>query len=283
MNSEFVTEAERDRIRDVLLHHMYIVNPETGKREGLKVSGQKVSRFINERPSVFKGFKTNPVTIERFLDMSAGTVRAQTVSALGLYLSEIEKIQPASRDIASTMFEATKAFFGMSDMKANQYLLSVVGTYAFYAYSEQGKSRVCRGAIEFSADESGNFNAREVQRSIPPGGSKVYIEHHDGHFLFRRNSMIVLLRASNLGRPKFYILSIAPYETEDGEKQVLTGALLKTGASQDVFGGAIYMVRKDTAFEECDMVASAEVPEEILEILDSQRWTAPPKPTQRKE
>ena len=71
-------------------------------------------------------------------------------------------------------------------MKANQYLSSIVGTYAFFAYSEQGQSRVCRGAIEFSVDESGNFNIREEQRSIPPAGSKVYIEHHDGHFLFRR-------------------------------------------------------------------------------------------------
>ena len=90
------------------------------------------------------------------------------------------------------------------------------------------------------------------------------------------NSMIVLLRARNLGRPKFYILSIAPYETEDGEKQVLSGVMVKTGASQDIFCGAIYMVRKDAAFGECDMVARSEVPQEILEILDSPRWTAPP-------
>jgi hypothetical protein len=175
MSREIVPEAERDRIRDCLQHHMYVVNSGTGKREATKVSGLRVSRFINERPSVFKGIKTNPTTIERFLDLKAGTVRDEVVLTYGVYLSEVEKIPTPSRDPSTAMFEATKAFFGMSEMKANQYVSSVVGIYAFYAYSEQGQSRVCRGAIEFSVDDGGSFNAREEQRSIPPGGSNVYI------------------------------------------------------------------------------------------------------------
>ena len=89
----FVTETERDRLRDELLNHTDHVDPQTGKRVGTKakVPDTRVSRYINQRPHVFKGIKTNATSIERFLDLDDGRVKDETVWVLGVYLSEIKR------------------------------------------------------------------------------------------------------------------------------------------------------------------------------------------------
>jgi hypothetical protein len=123
---------------------MYDFDPAGKKVLPPKVSGQKITRFVSERPAVFKGLKTNPTTIDRFLDVSEDSmrVRDEAVWVLGVYLSEIKKIPLPSRDPATTMFEASKAFFSMSEMKANQYLSSITGTYACYILRARPVSRM---------------------------------------------------------------------------------------------------------------------------------------------
>lgn len=79
--------------------------------------------------------------------------------------------------------------------------------------------------------------------------------------------MIVFLREKLQSLPKFYILSIEPYENDAGQYMVMTGTLLKIGAQQDVFSGRVHMVRDAAAFEKCDLVPASDV-KEILDHLD---------------
>jgi hypothetical protein len=47
--------------------------------------------------------------------------------------------------------------------------------------------------------------------------------------------MIVILREKSQSLPKFCILSLEPFENDDGQYMAMSGVLLKIGAQQDVF------------------------------------------------
>ena len=261
--AEIVTKVERDRIRRELRAQM----------EAYDLTEAKVARFINAHSENLKG-TISADSIERFFDLSPGatTVGDARVALLGRFLRLVEETWPPPEPapaaaIDHRVFPALQAFFEMRPVKADQFRDKITGAWTFYAYSEKGRSKVCRGAIAFSVAANGDLCADELQKSIPLGSTVAFREEHAGHFLFRKNSMIVFLREKRQSLPKFYVLSIEPYENDAGQYLVMTGTLLKIGAQQDVFSGRVRMVRHDAAFENCDVVPASDV-KDILDHLD---------------
>jgi hypothetical protein len=267
----------RRRIRANLNRHMKVD----------RVSARQIAAFIKERPDKFDGVTVSPDSVKRFLDVKAGKVADVRVAALERYLEiehEAASTAPPPRYNRSghagtrepqSLFPAARDFYNMRPEKAAQYRDAVIGLYAFYAYSEKGRARVCRGAIEFSVDPAGEFTVTETQRSVPFGGDITYNEVFTGHFLFRKNSLFALLRDDEEKHPKFYVLSIEPYKNDSKDKKmVMIGALVKIGAQKDVFIGNVYMVRRDTALDECTMMDRSDVPTPIIDYLDSGMWAA---------
>jgi hypothetical protein len=238
-----------------------------------RVSARQIAAFIKERPELFDGVTVSADTVKRFLDPDpeSGKVADVRVVALELYLKSeaAAKSVPARRNRPSSLFPVVQDFFNMRPEKASQYRDGVTGLYTFYAYSEKGRDRVCRGAIEFSVDPVGQFTVKEIQKSVPPGGDTAYNEVFTGYFLFRETSLIAILRDDQYKHPKFYILSIEPYTSDAGKHMVMYGSLLKIGADRCVFSGNTYMIRKDTAFDECTMLDRPDVPPTIIQFLDS--------------
>jgi hypothetical protein len=134
----------------------------------------------------------------------------------------------------------------MRDYKIRQHHHSVPGTYRFCAYSESalGKSAVCLGAIRFNED----FSAAELQTWAMPSGNTVR-EEFEGHYIYRGDSLVAMLRHTREMEPKFYILAIPSAGTESGQRETLTGLLVKIGDGRPVFGTTIHMVRNKHAFE----------------------------------
>jgi len=259
--AEIVTRVERDRIRSELVAH----------REVYELTPGKIAGFINANSQRLKG-TISADSIERFLDLSDGavTVGDARVALLGRYLQFAKETWPPpepSPAAVNAMFPALRAFFEMRPVKAGLFRDKITGVWAFYAYSEKGRSRVCRGAIAFTAAANGDLCAQELQQAVPVGSTDTFREEHSGHFLFRKNSMIVFLREKRQSLPKFYILSIEPYENDAGQYVVMTGTLLKIGAQQDVFSGRVRMVRDNTAFTNCNVVPASDV-KDILDHLD---------------
>ena len=261
-----IVDAERrKRIRAALARHM--------KTD--RVSARQIAAFIKERPERFDGVTVSADSVKRFLDSDpqSGRVADVRVVALELYLQiksdAAAKSVPARRNQPSGLFPVVQDFFNMRPEKASQYRDGVTGLYTFYAYSEKGHDRVCRGAIEFGIDPTGHFIVKEIQKSVPPGGDTAYNEVFTGYFLFRETSLIAILRDDQYKHPKFYILSIEPYTSDAGKHMVMHGSLLKIGADKCVFSGNIYMIRKDTAFGECTMLDRPDVPPTIIRFLDN--------------
>ena len=109
---------------------------------------------------------------------------------------------------------------------------------------------------------------KELQRSIPVGGDSAYNEIFNGYFIFRHDSLIAFLRDDQSNHPKFYVLSIEGYRDDAGKNHVLGGSLLKIGAHKDVFSGNVYMIRRNTTFDECTMLDASDVPPPIISFLD---------------
>ena len=83
------------------------------------------------------------------------------------------------------------------------------GTYRFYAYSEsdRGQAAVCLGAIRFDED----FSVDELQTGFREESGNTIREEFHGHYIYRGDSLIVMLRNKEGRRePKFYILAIPP-------------------------------------------------------------------------
>jgi hypothetical protein len=227
------------------------------------------------------GLQTNEAAIRRFLNPKAARLGNDVVLAVEAYLNkhvrpEWEKTDPPPQaPPAASLFDVARAFFRMGQHKVRQYHRSVPGTYRFYAYSEsdRGRQAVCLGAIRLNED----FSAEELQTSIARTG-KIIREEFRGHYIYRGDSLIVMLgrkAASDAegGEPKFYILSIPSYDDVDGQRQTLTGQLLKVGVERPVFSTTIHMVRNEAAFRETAVIPSTQIDDpDILSILDSKQW-----------
>jgi hypothetical protein len=258
-----ITNVERDRIRSALAAHM--------KLYGLDEA--KVARIIAKN-SAGLGGKISADSINRFLDTSQGsvTVGVKRVALLDRYLQlpkDTWESQPTVENRPPPVFPALQSLFRMRPAKADQFRDKVTGVWAFYAYSEWGRSRVCRGGIEFTVVADGELRAKEVQKSVPFGSTLPYYEWHSGHFLFRKNTLIAILREKIQSLPKFYILSLEPFENDHGQYMVMTGTFLKIGAKQDVFAGKVHMIRDHTALalDKADMIPASEVAA-VLPYLD---------------
>jgi hypothetical protein len=256
-----ITSVERQRIRNDLKTHM----------EHYEIDAKTVASIIRENRERLKG-KLSADTIGRFLDARQGsvTVGPKYVALIRRYLAlpkETWESPPRAADNRPSppVFLTLKSFFAMRPEKA-KLSDKVIGVWAFYAYSEKGRSAVCRGAIQFSVAD-GELRAKEIQAAVPFGSTMRYYEEYVGHFLFRKNTMIVILREKIQSLPKFYILSLEPFENEQRQYMVMTGALLKIGAQQDVFSDKIHMIRDDAAFDKCDMISPSDV-KEILPHLE---------------
>jgi hypothetical protein len=221
------------------------------------------------------GTHASEATIRRFLDPNARTVDDKVVLAIEAYLDryvrpEWEKDKTENESAANSLFEVARAFFHMRLDDAKPYRDSVAGTYRFYAYSEleRGRDAVCLGTIEFAKD----FSVEEIQTGTEHGN--IINEEFHGHYIYHKESLIVMLRNKEGWKPKFYIL-FPSYPGNDGMRQSLTGLLLKVGQDRPVFGATIHMVRyKKDACKETDVVprTSDKVDTDILAILDSHRW-----------
>jgi hypothetical protein len=157
------------------------------KSQRPRLSPVKVAKFITDNQDKFEIFKLKVTTIHtesvrRFLNPKHGsiTVGEDRVLLLEKYLEVVKSGAGAaskprmSRNIQNDgLFFAVQDFFNMTPRKAAQYRDAVVGEYAFYAYSERGKDRVCLGAIEFSVNSTGAFTVKELQRSTPHGSNSV--------------------------------------------------------------------------------------------------------------
>jgi hypothetical protein len=170
----------------------------------------------------------------------------------------------------ASLFEVARAFFRMGQHKVRQYHHSVPGTYRFYAYSEsdRGRAAVCLGAIRFDED----FSVEELQTSVIEETGHIIREEFHGHYIYRGDSLIAMLRNKKGREPKFYILAIPSYDTVDGKRLSITGLLLKTGDARPVFGTTIHMIRNDHAFEGTNVIPREQVDAAILRILDSEQW-----------
>jgi hypothetical protein len=232
-------------------------------------------RMLSSDPDPQISVTTNDSMIRRFLNLDASKASDTVVLAIEAYLNkhvrpEWEKGEADDPDPPSaSLVEVARVFFGMGRHKVRQYHSSVPGIYRFYSYSEseKGSSAVCLGAIRL--DE--NFGAEELQTSITDSGRTIR-EGFQGYYIYRGDSLIAMLRNKNGSQPKFYILAIPNYDTEDGQRESLSGLLIKTGAERPVFGAAIHMVRDDNAFEGTDVVSRASVDADILLKLDSRQW-----------
>ena len=275
MPREIINSKRRTTIRENLSAYL--------KTSG--VARVRIALFINERPEIF-GISVHSDTIRRFLDPKEGKVGNDRVAALELYLKiqnfPDEAVPPltpgpppellAAAGEFARFFPVARAFFGMNPGKVDQYRDSIIGTYAFYAYSERNRTRVCRGAIAFRIDAAGDFCVEELQKSVVPVTKRVIVEKYSGHFLFRKNVTVVILTEKKRAIPKFYILSIENYHSEDEKIIRMTGVQLKIGEFKNVFTGNIYLTRNENAFNECDVVPPSEVPPDIMAYLDDNMW-----------
>ncbi len=236
-----------------------------------KLSRRDFAEVLNKE----SGLKTNEAAIRRFLNPQASTVGNSVVLAIEAYLDK--HVRPVwTKDDAllqpppvASLFEVARAFFGMGPHKVRQYHRSVPGIYRFYAYSEsdRGTQAVCIGAIRFGED----FRVNELQTSVADTGRTI-TEEFEGHYFYRAESLVAMLRLKEGHKPKFYVLAIPPYDSTDRRRQTLTGALLKIGAGRPVFTTTIHLVRREEAFKETDVVERGKVDESILKSLDSQQW-----------
>jgi hypothetical protein len=243
-----------------------------------RIKASRIAAYIKERPKVFQ-VPVSAASIRRFLDTTSGavTVAAERVASIGKYLQVVREDDPGTKEEGpqtGQMLTAATAFFRMRPEKADQLRDTILGVYAFYAYSEGGKARVCKGAIRFFVDKHGHLSVMERQESVPAGGKRRFAEIFSGHFLFRKDSVIVIQRHKGETIPKFYILAILNYKDETDRVLVMSGGLLKIGDRADVFFGNIYMVRDDHAFDSCTMLNATNVPPDILAYLDLGEWTS---------
>jgi hypothetical protein len=260
-----ILPPRRTRIRDDLRRFLH----DTG------LSRRGFASILNGSPEL--QIKTNESAISRFLrpQATSSKVGDRVVLAIEAYLNkhvrpEWERGEAADPDPPSaSLVEVARAFFGMGRHKVRQYHGSVPGIYRFYSYSEseKGSSAVCLGAIRLDS----SFGAEELQTSITDSGRTIR-EEFQGYYIYRGDSLIAMLRNKNGSQPKFYILAISSYDTEDGQRESLSGLLIKTGVERPVFGAAIHMVRDDNAFEGTDVVSRASVDADILRKLDSRQW-----------
>lgn len=254
----------------------YIFGPRRSRiREDLR-------RFLKEAKLSFRSFasllheegiNTNEAAIRRFLDLNAGRVSNAVVLAVEAFLDKHVRPQWEKDGLseptapAASLFEVAQAFFGMGQHKVRQYHDSVPGTYRFYAYSERGRNAVCLGAIRFNED----FSVEELQTNSYKNGSTIS-ERFLGYYIYRRDSLFVILHNQERREPKIYILAIPSYNDEHVKRQSLTGLLLRMGEERPVFGSAIHMVRDANAFAQTEVIARRQVDAGILRILDSRQW-----------
>ena len=265
-------EGIRRDLRQRLVSHI------EGTRENPGPSPRDIAADIERHVEVY-GRAVSASTIYRFVNpKNPVMVSDKCLEVLETYLeraSRGEAMAPARE--TGRLFAELQAFFEMRLPPDTVIELqrAVAGMYAFYAYSESGRERVCQGAIEFSVAQNGDFEVREVQRGVPSVARIAHNEVFTGHFIFGHNSLIAMLRDDQEKQPKFYILSIPPYRNNDKQNVVMDGALLKIGVQQTVFIGNVLLVRRETALEECTVMERSEVePSDILDYLDSDRWAA---------
>ena len=247
-----------------------------------KLSQREFAEIINNACSIptnedaIRCIATNENAIRRFLNQHAPRVGHDVVCAIEAYLAKLfQDPPPPSQDPPPppvspvSLFELARAFFRMRDHKIREYHHLVPGVYRFYAYSESplGKSHVCLGAVQFNDD----FSAKELQTWTRPGVNTVR-EEFEGHYIYRGASLIAMLRHASEMEPKFYILAIPSAGTEGGQRETLTGLLVKTGDGSPVFGTTIHMERNNHAFETTNVVPRDQVDKAILQILDSDQW-----------
>jgi hypothetical protein len=262
---------------------IYVGEPRIALRKRLarhikRVPVLKIVEFVKGNPTLFDGVTISASSVYRFLDTKdKGRVSDTCLAVLERYLEiEAAAAKPVKRPKRTAgLFAELQKFWDMRPETAEELRFAVLGTYAFYAYSEWNSENVCRGAIEFTASKNGDFEAKEKQQSIPFGASIPHYEFFDGHFILGHNLLIAMLRDSQDKHPKFYILLIHPYRNDDKQNMAMDGVLLKIGAKSAVFSGNVHMVRCATAFEECTTVHKSKIDDpHIITCLDSDMWTA---------
>lgn len=217
-------------------------------------------------------------TLKRF-PKNPDTTTDVNVALFESYVRKQESLQEALRRQEAggptpdelRLFPALQAFFQMSSSKVTQFLDKIVGTWGFFAYSESGRDYVCRGALRLKTLENGDFWAEELQESIVGEGedASTIQEHYSGHFFFRKDSMIVLLKERVQAVPKVYIFAIEHYFDKAENYAILDGSLLKIRAKGgDTFVTNVHMIRSARAFDNCDVLPRAKVPDSVLKHLD---------------
>lgn len=238
--------------------------------EANKVSCREIADYITAQREAFGDISISSYTVRNFLDEAAGKVGNKYVDAIEQFL-EPQASGQDSRPLPASFFTTAAAFFGMIAEKGKQHCGPTEGTYTFYAISESSPSKISKGALEFKVVNQ-EFCVSEQQQSVPPDSKKPYKEIYDGHFLFRKDNVIALLREKTDARPKFYILSPDSHTDEADRKVVMRGVMMKFGERKSVFTSYVHLVRNDDAFDQCDVIPRDDVPGDILEYLDSQMW-----------
>jgi hypothetical protein len=278
-----IPEKDRVKIRENLRTYIEVNG----------ISMAKISRCISEHKTLY-GKEVSVDSIRRFLDSRKESPRVsdEIVAIILRYLEEhsdtgmplpvtpapmIVECPPGSgNEQPLRFFPVTMSYFDVDPQMLDRYSRAICGEYTFYACSEKDRSLVCQGAIRFSQHE-GECLVEEVQESIPDGGVESFREEYTGHFFFREESMVVILREKELAIPKFYIMSVLRWKgATTGLYQQMEGAMLKVGEQKSLFAHNIYMVRNQRAFEECRMLELTELKEKkIAEFLGSRKWGTP--------
>ncbi len=257
--NEFGPERRKE-IRDKL--EIYV------KRLGRKAIVHAIEKDFEAQlhPDTIKRFLKNPQsTSDGNVALFESFVRRQ--ESLHEARQRQEVVAPTADELR--LFPALQAFFQMTPQKVEQYCAKIVGTWAFFAFSEKGRDHVVQGAIRFEIGPDGDFNADELQEQIIPAAANPVTlrEVHAGHFLFRKDSMIVLLKERVHAIPKLYILTIEPFYDNKGNHVLMEGALLKVGSKGDVFSTKIRLVRDESAFEHCSVRPTSAVPPSIIDHI----------------
>lgn len=271
----------RHRCGDCVMSDWNEFDPERRKkiRDKLEVYAKRLGRKAIAR-AIEKDSETvvHPDTIKRFLKQPL-TARDGTVALFESFVRKRESHEeallrqnsaPAEAD-ELRLFPALQSFFQMGSGKVAQFLDKIVGTWGFFAYSESGKDYVCRGALRLETLENGDFWAEELQESIVGEGedASTIQEHYSGHFFFRKDSMVVLLKERVHAVPKVYIFSIEPYFDKARNYAILDGSLLKIRSKGgDTFFTNVHMIRSAKAFENCDVLPRSKVPPSVFRHLD---------------
>lgn len=248
-------------------------------RDKLQVYVERTNRWaiVREIESEF-GVKVHPITVKRFLKNPQSTSDGN-VALFESFVRKRESHEEAllrqnagpAQEGELRLFPALQSFFQMGSEKVAQFLDKIVGTWGFFAYSESGRDYVCRGALRLKTLPNGDFWAEELQESIVGEGedASTIQEHYSGHFFFRKDSMIVLLKERVQAVPKAYIFAIEHYFDKAGNYGILDGSVLKIRAKGgDTFLTNVHMIRSARAFDTCDVLPRSKVPDSVLRHLD---------------